>query len=822
MYKIKDILKPRKDVLEGNFQGVIQTHKVDAKEKRLENNPQEFLKITYPSSAIRITLERIKEKLSGISNQGGFLLSGPYGSGKSHTLITLYHLFNNPSLAKDWCKRWGINFELPEKSRSVIVSTRRYDFDHIWEPIFKQLGREDLLNKIKRFPTTDQIEEMIGDNLVAIFIDEIENWYGSFDPEKHAHLIEQNETFLEHLLEVAADPMKKLFVFITFLEEKGGLKKIFNRTKPIRIDVSPIEDRERVILHRLFEDIENIDSSKVEAVVERYINAYSEPIKIDDKQKYKLRMMRTYPFHPLLLDTLFQIYEAASERQNIRGMLNVLADAVKDTYERKNLVLLSDVDENAFRGIDLKLIEKYEFDLERVKDIGFAKEILKTILIFTLNEKTRGATESDILLSIFCPSEGHTLNSIIMDLENIYGKPHYLHKENGIYLFKHELNIYALLEKEKSRLSEEEVKERIAEIVKKDIFESRAFIIEFDEIPDDKKIKIVVLLESWGVNDELKNKLNEFYKGRIWQNTYILVLPRVNTVFSFEVLEKGKRLKAAENLMEKEKVKNEGEKLRKIIQEERKSIVDKIKSYYGYIVKWVEHEGELTYRLVSISLDIDNIMEKTKIDHGVIGDFIVKLVEDKPSGIRIEDLINDFKKYRRLPFIPDDQIIYTTIRDLHRDKRVIIQAERGKWYIDDSPRSLESSFVIVHPKYAPELEEQKIYVESERYEEPEGVEEEGEIPEIEEKPEAAIEREKEKREKEKKVLPLFGNSPRAILSQIEAKTSDKDDFEEISIKYRFKQKLSKQEIIKFIKQLPHQEECEINGEIVLWREKDES
>lgn len=808
MYKICDILKPRKDVLEGTFQGVIQTHKLDVKEKRLENNPQEFLKITYPSSAIKRTLERIEEKLSKKSNQGGFLLVGPYGSGKSHTLITLYHLFNNPLLGKDWGKQWKIDFELPEKSRSVIVSTRRYDVDHLWEPIFKLLGREDLLSKIKRFPTTDQIEELIGDETVAIFIDEIENWYGAFDPEKQAHLIEQNETFLEHLLEVAADPTKKLFVFITFLEEKKGLKKIFNRTKPIRIDVSPIEDREKVILHRLFEDIESIEVGKVETVIEKYINEYSDSIKFNDKQNYKRRMIRTYPFHPLLLDTLFQIYEAAAERQDIRGMLNVLADAVRDTYERKDLILVSDIDENAFRGIDLKLVEKYEFDLERVKDIRFAKEILKTILIFTLNEKTHGATESDILLSVFSPTEGHTLNSILMDLENIYGKPHYLHKENGVYLFKHELNIYALLEKEKSKLSEDEVKEKIAEIVKKDIFENKAFIFGFDEIPNHNKLKIVVLLESWEVNDELKTKLNEFYKGKTWQNTYIFVLPKVNSVCSFEILEKGKRLKAAENLMSQVK---EEEKLRSIIQEERKSISNKIKNFYGYIVKWIEREGELTYRLIDVSADINAIREKAKSDLGVIEDFIVKLIEDKPNGIRIEDLINDFKKYRRYPFILDDETIYTTIIDLHRDKRVIVQGERGKWYIDELPKSLEPSFVIVHPKYAPEIEEKpKISGEAE------GLKVEEEIQKVGGKSEFAVER------KEKKELSLNGNSPRVILSKIEAITSEKDEFEEISVKYKFKQTLSKQEIMKFVKQLPHQEDCEIEAKVIFWRRKDEN
>ncbi len=803
MYKIKDITQAREDVLQGRFQGVIQTHKVDdPKEKRLENNPFRFLEITYPSSAIRRSLELIHEKLSGRTHQGGFLLVGPYGSGKSHALITLYHLFNNHQLAEKWMSRWGIDFSLPEDSRSVIVSTRRYDVDHLWEPIFRLLGKEDLLCKIKRFPTTDQIEEMIGDFTVAIFIDEIENWYGAFDPDRQAHLIEQNETFLEHLLEVAADPAKRLFVFITFLEEKEGLKKIFNRTKPVRIDVSPIEDRERVILHRLFKNIENIDGGKVESVVERYVNAYSEPIKIDNIQGYKRRMKRIYPFHPLLVDTLFQIYETASERQDIRGMLNVLADAVKDTYERKDLILVSDVDESAFRGIDLRLIEKYEFDLQRVKDIGFAKEILKTVLIFTLNEKTHGATESDILLSIFSPTEGHTLNSILMDIENIYGRPHYLHKENDAYLFKHELNIYALLEREKDKVTEEDIKRKIAEIVKKDVFENKVFVFDFDGIPDNNRLKVVVLLESWGANDELKAKLNEFYKGKTWQNTYILVLPQVDTVFSFEIMEKGKRLKAAENLMKQ--VKDEEGKLKKIIQEERESIANRIKSYYGYIVKWVKREGELTYRLINVSADINLVREKAQSDQGVISDFIVEKIEDEPSGVRVEDLINDFKKYRTHPFILNDEIIYMAIRDLHRDKRVVIEGGRGKLYRDEFPRSLEPSFVVIHPKYIPPPPPEP------PDDEGSGNGESGSGP----KP-PIVER------KKKKELSLDGNSPRVILSKVEARTSEKDEFEEISVKYRFKQKLSKQKVMKFIKQLPHLDEVKIEARVVLWREKDE-
>lgn len=800
MTLVKDIMKPRREILEGRFQGVIQSHKADSTEERLESNAEELFKVTYLSSALKRALERVNEKLTGVSSQGAFLIVGPYGAGKTHGLITLYHLLNKPQIAKSWLRSWKVELALPSSTKTCIISTRRYDVDFLWEPIFSKLGREDILTKIKRFPTVDQIEEIVGNETCAIFIDEIENWYGSFDPEKQADLIERNETFLEHLFEVANDPNRKLLVFVTFLEEKDGLKKIFNRTKPVRIDISVTGDREKIVLHRLFENSDQKDLDKVEEVIERYVEKYSDPIKIENPYKYKQKMIETYPFHPLVLETLTQIYEAATERQDIRGMMNVLADMVKDYSDKKDLLLVSELDENAFRGIDLRLVEKYNYDLEKVKDLSYGSEILKSILVFTLNDKTIGATESDILLSIFSPTQGQTLNALIMDLENIYGKPHYLHKEGDFYLFKHDLNIFALLEKEKKNITDEEIKSKIAEITKKEVFENRVFIYGFESIPDDSKIKIVVSLESWGENDRLKSKLADFYQGKSWQNTYIIVLPNTESILSlYEVIEKTRRLLAGKSL--EEQVEDRERKVQKLVSEEREQIAEKIKAYYGRIVKWVAKGKELVPRLINVLPDISAIREKAGSDSSLVGDFVIQEVKDKAEGVRLEFLINDFKKFRRFPQILDDEVIFSAIRNLHRDKRVVIQGDRGKWYIDEIPRALEASFVIFDPKYAPSGE--VIETETE------------EIREVEESEEKTIEVER----REKKQLQLRGNSPRVILSQIEARTQEKDIFRGINIRYQFARDLSKEEIMKFVKQLPY-EDAEIEGELDLWRENE--
>ena len=164
---------PRREILEGKFQGVLQSHKADSEESRLESNAEELFKVTYISSALKRALERVNEKLTGVSNQGAVLIVGPYGAGKTHGLITLYHILKEPQIAKNWLRNWKVEVALPSSTKTCIISTRRYDVDFIWEPVFSKLGRSDILSKIKRFPTVDHIEEIIGYETCAIFIDEI-------------------------------------------------------------------------------------------------------------------------------------------------------------------------------------------------------------------------------------------------------------------------------------------------------------------------------------------------------------------------------------------------------------------------------------------------------------------------------------------------------------------------------------------------------------------------------------------------------------------------------------------------------------------------
>lgn len=837
-----DIINPRKEVRENNFAGVIFTHKVDSNENTIETKPAEFMKISYPSQAIKNALMAIDKKIQGESNQGSFKLVGSYGSGKTHSLILLYHLFNNPKLANDWLRGWRIDVNFPENSRSVILSSQNFSGDHLWGPIFKMLGREDILEEIDKYPLINQIKEVVGEEVTAIFIDEIENWYGSFDPKEQSHLIEQNETFIQHLLEVGKDKNSKLLVFITFLEEKPGLQKIIERTKPYPMDVSSVNDRQKVILYRLFENSEDIDKDKIIKIVDKYIEGYTTPISIGNRVEFQQEMIQSYPFHPSLLKNIFEIFEASIQFQEKRGMLNLLAETVYDTINKKDLILNIDIDVDQFYAIDADLLNKYKTDCIRVQDIQFAEEIIKSILIYTLNEKKQSASETDIIYSVLSPTKGQKINDILNGIGRVYGVPYYLHRnDDGTYSFKKTYCIHALIDREKVSVKENDIFKKCAEILKEKVFKRGVLIYNYDKIPDNKELTIVASLESWGSGDDLKQKFTDFYTSKKWQNTYLLVFPKESTALTFEVRELLKSILATERI--KDKVKDEERKVRRIMQENIRTVVDKLNGLYGKVYKWIlEEEGVLRPRPINVTTDIKVIKNKIASDPDILKEFIEGQIKDKPIGVELNVIKEDIKKFRRNPFVVNDPEINRVIKDLLKERKIVIKTDRGKIYTDKLPRSIDDNHVLIHPGFLPrkepeEEDEEKATTSETHIENSDGqtlppdregfiidrpVADTGPITGDREKPGFPIgdtTEVEEKPQKEEKLLEIEGNTTRFILGRFEQITVDSDEFKDINLAYIFEKNLSKQELIKIIKKLPQQENSKIKVKITTWREK---
>ena len=86
------------------------------KAKPIYQDPAEFFALTYPTFALRELAKDVILRLAGQSEKAIRQLELTYGEGKTHTLITLFHLVNDPAnlplpssngSRKNECSQWA-------------------------------------------------------------------------------------------------------------------------------------------------------------------------------------------------------------------------------------------------------------------------------------------------------------------------------------------------------------------------------------------------------------------------------------------------------------------------------------------------------------------------------------------------------------------------------------------------------------------------------------------------------------------------------------------------------------------------------------------
>lgn len=137
-----DLLRPRPEVLsDEGIDGIIDLANLgDPKGRKLEANPERFFSLTYPTADVRRVVQTLSDRFSGSQDAPGlFLFEGLKGSGKSHLLLLVYHLFENPEEGKQWLDAYTMLCELPEDAVVVVNKFTDLPLYSIWDFVFEQL-----------------------------------------------------------------------------------------------------------------------------------------------------------------------------------------------------------------------------------------------------------------------------------------------------------------------------------------------------------------------------------------------------------------------------------------------------------------------------------------------------------------------------------------------------------------------------------------------------------------------------------------------------------------------------------------------------------
>ncbi len=552
------------------------------------SDPQMFFERTYLTRGLLNLLNKVQAKLCDDKGSGIVKLQTPFGGGKTHALITIYHYVMNGPKITEFLPR-----TLPTLKAKVatIIGTHlnplegrkchNIRINTIWGEIAYQLAgiegyKEFEANDIKRIsPGKEKLRKfLVKYEPFLLLLDEIVEYVTKARGVSinESNLGTQTLLFLQELTETLASLTQSL-MFITLpvhkhedfseitLDVISRMNRIMGRVETTETPVER-DELDRLVAKRLIHKI--LLQEERDEIISKYMKIYQRrrnelPDKIQ-YPSYNERMKDSYPFHPEVIDFLYDRWNTLQTFQGTRAILRILSHILSSLWISKaqlDLILLSNIDlhNSSLRNEFLRHIdEKFERILDsdvigtesgsRSLDIRYSNwndlvfRTSQTIFLssFSKHDGSKGLTPPEIRLNVIRPNIPISLISEV--LLQVYGALYFLHLEDGRYFFSHQPNLNRKIQDIKE-LYQENYEEEMQKVIKKHIGkEIKNFIWpkSSNEIPDNRKLKIAVIhpsIKKESLINWIENKGTTFRQNK---NTLLFVLPNDSHLSDFQDL----------------------------------------------------------------------------------------------------------------------------------------------------------------------------------------------------------------------------------------------------------------------------------------------
>ncbi|MCP4152612.1 MAG: ATP-binding protein [bacterium] len=331
-----------------------------------------FFKKTYLTMGMKNLARRVIQGLNGgqESENRIITLQTGFGGGKTHTLIALYHLVNNPSAAKETANIEKLfNTEATPKFDNAAIAVftnttldptqgRKEDNLHIrtmWGELAYQLGGEEAYNIIKENDQNRTAPKGLFKKILAktkpalILIDELADYCVAAAGVQvgKSSLSDQTISFMQELSEAVTGSDNVVLVATlpasdSEVANSQAAATIFtslsNRLARVAADTQPVADEEifQVIRCRLFDQLpdKKIITQCVDAYMKHYNQLRDELPSNAVQVQYKEKLMKAYPFQPELIEMFRSRWASHPDFQRTRGVLRLLASVVADLWRR--------------------------------------------------------------------------------------------------------------------------------------------------------------------------------------------------------------------------------------------------------------------------------------------------------------------------------------------------------------------------------------------------------------------------------------------------------------------------------------------------------
>ncbi|MEM3413881.1 MAG: DUF499 domain-containing protein [Thermoplasmata archaeon] len=556
MKSFSEIAIPHKDIQEGNL--TMEIFAANLWEVYNGRGPDEykdaakFFSKTYMTHGLEEIINAVRKRVEGKGGDAVIQLTTPFGGGKTHTLIALYHK------AKEWNVRTVV----------VVGTSLNAKEDTLWGLIEKQLENKEepeiLSGNIA--PGMDKLREVLSKHTpLLILMDEVLEYVtkAAGVAVGKSTLAEQTIAFMQELTETVCTLGNACLVLTmpTSITEHydssaekfySKLQKISGRVEKIS---TPVADSEiaKVVRTRLFS---SVDEDEARDVVEKFVKYASEKEILPqgvEPAEYRDRFLESYPFLPEVIDVLYHRWGSFPKFQRTRGVLRILALVISSLQKEKiPYISLADFDLSNpdIRAEFIKYVgEEYNSVLSQditgknagakvcdnalgqtYKKLRFATRAATTIFLYSFSTSPEnGAKIEEITRQALIID--YPLKVITEAVEKLQNELFYIQRQNERIRFSNIPNINKILINRMENISKDEILEkekkcleRIVKSGEKGNF--RIYIGETDtnNIPDNEDFKLVILME------ENKNVVDSIIRNkgtshRINSNTVFFLLP---------------------------------------------------------------------------------------------------------------------------------------------------------------------------------------------------------------------------------------------------------------------------------------------------------
>jgi hypothetical protein len=343
--------------------------------RRIYEDPKEFFALTYPTSALLDLARDVVRRLAGKNQKAVRQLEITYGGGKTHTLITLFHLVNDPASLPDLPAvhefKARIDVPLPP-TRVAVLPFDKFDVEkgievrdpsgnrrmlrQPWSALAWQLAGADGLRLLHPDDLPEERRTAPAENLLVpmleapqkdgrstlLLLDEVLMFaHGAVDADPAWR--ERLKNFFQALTQAATKADRCAIVaslLATDVAKNDALGRdiiddlyaIFRREREEGVEPVGKKDVAEVLRRRFFtpESLKNKDGFR-----KPVIEALNGIEVLDDETKKSRkdaeeRFLASYPFHPDLTEVLYAKWTQLQGFQRTRGVLRTFALTLRE------------------------------------------------------------------------------------------------------------------------------------------------------------------------------------------------------------------------------------------------------------------------------------------------------------------------------------------------------------------------------------------------------------------------------------------------------------------------------------------------------------